>query len=144
MIYEYASLFLLSFGAATVIPVASEPVFAYMIASGGDVSSLVATATIGNWTGGLTTYGLGFTGKWEKVSKIIGIKPEKAEKWRQTIAQKGSWLAVLCWCPVIGDVIALALGLARANPVKVCFFMLAGKFSRYLFIAFTINGFMTG
>jgi membrane protein YqaA with SNARE-associated domain len=142
MIYEYLSLFLISFGAATIIPVASEPVFAYMIASGGNATSLVAAATIGNWTGGLTTYGLGFIGKWEKVSGLFGIKPEKAEKWRQTVAEKGAWMALLCWCPVIGDVIALALGLARANPFQVCIFMLAGKFSRYLFIAYTVKGFM--
>lgn len=141
MILEYLSLFLLSFGAATVIPIGSEPLFTYMLASGGDASSLVAIATMGNWLGGLTTFALGFFGKWERASKMLRIDPEKAEKWREKVADKGSWFAVWCWTPIVGDVIAFALGLARANPLRVCLFMLTGKFLRYLFIALTLEGF---
>lgn len=141
MIPEYLSLFLLSFGAATVIPIGSEPFFTYMLASGGDSSSLVATATIGNWLGGLTTFCMGYFGRWERATKILRIDPEKAEKWREKVAGKGSFFAIWCWTPFVGDIIAFALGLARANPMTVSFFMLSGKFLRYLFIALTVHGF---
>lgn len=141
MIPEYLSLFLLSFGAATVIPIGSEPLFTYMLASGGDSSSLVLTATIGNWLGGLTTFAMGYFGKWERATKILRIDPEKAEKWREKVADKGSFFAIWCWAPFVGDAIAFALGLARANPMTVSVFMLSGKFLRYLFIALTVQGF---
>lgn len=141
MILEYLSLFLLSFGAATVIPIGSEPLFTYMLASGGDASSLVATATIGNWLGGLTTFALGFFGKWERASKLLRIDTVKAEEWRKKVADKGSWFAVWCWTPIVGDVIAFALGLARANPMRVSIFMLTGKFLRYLFLVGVLKGF---
>lgn len=141
MIPEYLSLFLLSFGAATVIPIGSEPLLTYMLASGGDASSLVATATIGNWFGGLTTFALGYFGRWERATKVLRIDPVKAEKWREKVADKGAWFAIWCWTPFVGDIIAFALGLARANPMTVSVFMLTGKFLRYLFIALTYEGF---
>lgn len=130
----------MSFGAATIIPIASEPLLTYMIASGGDAVFLLATATLGNWLGGLTMYGLGFVGKWEAVTKFMRIDPVKAEKWREKVADKGAWFAIWCWTPVVGDVIAFALGLARANPIWVSFFMLIGKFLRYFFITATLRG----
>lgn len=143
MTLGYFSLFLLSFGAATVIPIGSEPLFTYMLASGGDSSSLVATATLGNWLGGLTTFGLGYLGRWERASKLFRIDSEKAEKWREKVAGKGSWFAVWCWTPIVGDIIAFALGLARANPLRVALFMLSGKFLRYVFLAIGIEGIRT-
>lgn len=141
MILEYFSLFLISFGAATVIPIGSEPFLAYMLASGGDASSLVATATMGNWLGGLTTFALGYFGRWERAVKLLRIDPEKAEKWRVRVADKGTWFALWCWTPVVGDLIAFALGLARVNPITVSVLMLTGKFLRFLFIALTVEGY---
>jgi len=37
----------------------------------------------------------------------------------------------MCWLPVIGDPLAVALGFMRAPVLKVMMFMFAGKFFRY-------------
>jgi len=43
-----------------------------------------------------------------------------------------AFASLLCWLPVIGDPLAVALGFMRAPAWKVFVFMFAGKFSRYL------------
>lgn len=134
-IYSYLSLFLVAFGAATVLPMGSEPLFGYLQLSGGNAVMLVLVATVGNWLGGLTTYWLGFLGKWKTLTKYFRVDEAKAEKWRGIIANRGPWFALLCWVPLVGDLIALALGLVRANTFQVAMFMLVGKFLRYALLA---------
>lgn len=138
-IYSYLSLFAVSFGAATVLPMGSEPLFGYLQLAGGDPVVLVLVATLGNWLGGLTTYWLGFLGRWKTLTKYFRVDEAKAEKWRGIIAQRGPWFALLCWVPLVGDLIALALGLVRANTFQVAMFMLVGKFLRYLMMAAIIS-----
>ena len=134
-IFSYLSLFAVSFGAATVIPMGSEPLFGYLMVAGGSPVALVLVATLGNWLGGLTTYWLGFLGKWKILTKYFRVNEAKAEKWRGIIARRGPWFALLCWVPIVGDLIALALGLVRANTLQVALFMLVGKFLRYVLLA---------
>ena len=59
------------------------------------------------------------------------IKPEKAERWRGLVQRYGVWSALLCWLPVIGDPIAIALGLFRTSTWPVLVLMFIGKASRY-------------
>ena len=137
-ILSYLSLFAVSFGAATILPMGSEPLFGYLQMVGGNPVALVLIATLGNWLGGLTTYWLGFLGRWKTLTKYFRVDEAKAEKWRRIISNKGPWFAILCWVPIVGDLIALALGLVRANTFQVAMFMLVGKFLRYLFLALII------
>lgn len=116
----------------------SEPLFGYLVVAGRDATLLVLVASAGNWLGGLTTYGLGFLGKWGTLTRLFRVKPADAERWRKRVTRRGPWFALLCWVPFVGDLIALALGLARARPFPVALFMLVGKFVRYVLLAFII------
>ncbi len=93
--------------------------------------SLWLVASLGNWLGGLSSYGLGRLGDLERIAKLLRADPVKAEAWRTRIEQYGSWAALLCWAPVIGDPIAIALGLGRARFWPVALLMLIGKAARY-------------
>ncbi|MBP6312887.1 MAG: DedA family protein [Flavobacteriales bacterium] len=88
-------------------------------------------ASLGNWLGGLSSYGLGRLGDPVRIAKWLRTDPVKAEAWRSRIEQYGSWAALLCWAPVIGDPIAIALGLGRAHFWPVAMLMLLGKAARY-------------
>jgi len=55
-------LFILSFLAATFIPVGSEWLLTMMILGGFSPTQTVITATLGNYIGGCTTYLIGFYG----------------------------------------------------------------------------------
>ena len=50
---------------------------------------------------------------------------------RARIERYGAWAALLCWLPVIGDPIAIALGLGRSRIWSTALLMLLGKALRY-------------
>lgn len=74
----YFGLFLGSFVAATVVPFSSDVQLVAMLAAGGNVWFCVAVATLGNWLGGLTSYWLGWLGKWEWIEKYIAGQARNA------------------------------------------------------------------
>ena len=75
----YWGLFLGSFLAATIIPFSADVLLIGMLVAGGSPWAVIAIATIGNFLGGLTSYGVGRIGKWEWIIKF-GVKPETLEK----------------------------------------------------------------
>ena len=124
-------LFLGCFLAATVMPFSSDALYiAVLLATKQPVACLV-WGTLGNWLGGVTTYLLGRLARWEWLEKTFKVTKEKLEKQKQYIDKYGVWLALLSWIPVIGDVIALALGFYKSSPVWTIFLLLVGKFARF-------------
>lgn len=130
----YFGLFLASFLSATVVPFSSEAVLAAMIVGGANPWVAISVATAGNWLGGLSSYGLGYLGRWVWMEKYLGVAKDRVEGWKPKIDRYGSFFASLSFLPFIGDVIAVALGYFRANFWLTSFWMLAGKFGRYLSI----------
>lgn len=80
--YGFVGLFAVSFGAATILPVSSELVFASMTGAGFDPVICIWAATAGNWLGGMTTYGLGRLGKTDWLSKYFKISSGRLEQIR--------------------------------------------------------------
>jgi len=132
--WGYLGLFLGSFLAATVLPASSEIFVMGMLIAGAPPLYVLITATAGNWLGSLSTYGIGWLGKWEWIEKWFKISHEKIEKQQAKIAKYGSLLAFLVWVPVVGDVFALALGFYKVNFTRCSIFMLVGKFLRFFII----------
>ena len=129
--WGYLGLFLGAFLAATILPFSSEILVTAMLVAGASPLYVLITATTGNWLGSLSTYGIGWLGKWEWIEKWFKTSHEKIEKQQAKIAKYGSLLAFLVWVPVVGDVFALALGFYKVNFTKCCTFMLIGKFVRF-------------
>ena len=68
-----------------------------------------------------------------KFSTPNKIKP-KVDRW-------GATLAFFCCLPIIGDPLAVGLGLFKTNPVNVAVWILIGKGIRYLVWAYiTFSG----
>lgn len=130
--YGYWGLFLGAFLAATVIPFSSDVLLVALIAAGGDPVITVIAATAGNWLGGLTSFGLGWLGKWEWIEKWFHVDQNKIEQHAEKIAKWGSWLALFTWAPIIGDVMAIGLGFYKVNFKSAALFMLIGKCARYV------------
>ena len=57
------------------------------------------------------------------------------EKARLKVEKYGVLAALLTWLPVIGDVIAIAMGLMRIRPFWTAVLMFLGKAARYLVVA---------
>jgi membrane protein YqaA with SNARE-associated domain len=132
--YGYLGLFLASFLAATILPFSSEVLVALMLTGPYSAAGVIFSATIGNWLGGLSSYGLGYLAKWNWIEKYLRVSKEKVFSFRKRIERYGALLAFLCWLPFVGDVLAVALGVFRTSWQKVFFWMLLGKFLRYLAI----------
>lgn len=130
--WGYLGLFIGSFLAATIIPFSSDVLLVGMLVAGADPVSSVICASIGNWLGGLTSFGLGWLGKWEWIEKIFKISPEKLSRQKAKVDKYGSGLAFFTWLPGVGDVMAIALGFYKTNPKKTAIFMLLGKSARFI------------
>ena len=120
------TLFASSFLAATLLPGGSEAVlFAVLKAHPTLYWPALAAATIGNTVGGMSSYLIG---------RII---PQRGEPKRLApVRQYGSPILLLSWVPIIGDAFCVAAGWLRLNTWTAATFMAAGKFARYLAIAY--------
>ncbi len=128
----YAGLFIASFLSATIIPLSSEIVLTALIALKFDVWTCIVIATLGNFLGGITTYGLGYLGKWEWIEKWFKKTKEDIEKFQHKVAKTGIIAAAFTWLPFVGDLFALALGFLRFKPAPVFIMMFIGRFGRFV------------
>ena len=128
----YLGLFLASFLASTVIPLSSEIVLTGLIAADFDVWTCIIVATFGNFLGGITTYGLGYLGKWEWIEKYFKKSKDDIAKFQHKVQKIGIVAAAFAWLPFIGDLIALSLGFLRFKPIPVFAMMFLGRFARFV------------
>jgi membrane protein YqaA with SNARE-associated domain len=131
--YGYLGLFLASFLAATILPVASEIFLTAMFHYGYEPLACLAVATAGNSMGAWLNYGIGYLGNPNWLRKL-GAKPEKIEQWKVMIQRYGSWMALLCWLPFIGDIIGIGLGFFRVPWLPTFVLITVGKFVRYAIV----------
>ena len=115
----YLGLFIASFLSSTIIPMGSEFILIALIANGFNPYYCILIATIGNTLGGITSYGIGYLGKWEWIEKWFKVTPEKIERHAEKIKRWGPWFALLTWLPGVGDIIAIGLGffVLLFNPI---------------------------
>ena len=130
--YGYIGLFFGAFLAATIIPFSSDVLLVALLTTGANPVTAVVAATLGNWLGGLTSYGLGYLGKWQWIEKWFGVTQEKLERQRAKIQKYGSGLAFFSWLPFVGDLVAIGLGFYRIDFKKSALFMLIGKGARFV------------
>lgn len=127
----YLGLFSMAFGAASLLPMASEPLLVGLQLAGYPLITLWLVATCGNTLGSvlnwwLAHYGLRYRQRpWFPVSEA---QLNRATVWFQ---RYGLWSLLLAWTPILGDALTVAAGLFR---VKLgVFLVLVGlsKGSRY-------------
>lgn len=125
-------LFIGTFLAATILPFSSDALYIAVLATTKDPIGCLIVGTLGNWLGSVLTYWIGWIGKWEWIEKWFKVKPETLSRQKERIDKYGVWLALTCWIPIIGDIIAIALGFYRTRPSMTIFLLLVGKFGRFL------------
>ncbi len=137
--WGYFGLFIAAFLAGSIIPFSSEAVLGLLLIAGYDSWGCVFSATLGNWLGGVTCYYIGYLGKTEWIHTYLKIPEEKLSKMQRFLKGKGSLFGFFVFIPVIGDIMIVALGLLRANPLGTLLSMMVGKFSRYYLVVIGIN-----
>jgi membrane protein YqaA with SNARE-associated domain len=132
----YFSLFLISLGAATILPFGSEPAVVGLLAGGTlPWQGIVLAASLGNVLGSIINWLLGRTfthfqdRRWFPVSRN---NMARAQGWYH---RYGRASLLLSWIPIIGDPLTVAAGVLR-EPLW-SFILLVGiaKTGRYLVLA---------
>lgn len=142
--WGYLGMFLSSFLAATILPFSSELIFSGLLFANSNPFLLLIAAISGNVLGGMSSYYLGWLGDWERIGKYLGLKSEKIKRWEKKIQTHGSIAAFFTWLPVVGDPIAVALGLYKTPVLKTLLWMTVGKGLRYMVIYFSLVGWIEG
>ncbi|MFI3317013.1 MAG: YqaA family protein [Rikenellaceae bacterium] len=130
--WGYWGLFFGSFLASTIAPFSSDALLIAALVAGADVRLVLIYATVGNFLGGLTTYYIGYLGRWEWIERYLHISHQKLERQRTAIQRYGSLIAFMSWLPIVGDVITVALGFYRVNFITSAIFMLIGRALRFV------------
>lgn len=124
---------------ATVIPFSSEALLAGVLLLDYSPWTVILVATLGNTIGGMSCYLLGWLCKWSWIERFLKVKEETLAKASAKVGKYGSFAALLAWLPVIGDVIALALGLMRTRVIPTSVLMFVGKGLRYMVVAWLLS-----
>ena len=130
--WAYWGLFIGSFLASTIIPMSADLLLVGVLSLGGNTWICLIIATIGNWLGGLTSYWLGWLGRWDWLERWLKVNREQLERQKEKIDRYGVWLALFTWLPLVGDLFAIALGFYRVSPKMSALYMLVGRFVRFL------------
>jgi len=128
-----ATLFLVAFGAASVLPMASEPVLIAMLLAG-EVEPvwLVAVASLGNTLGSVLNHVLGrlierFRHRpWFPASEAA---LDRAQSWYR---RWGRWSLLLSWAPVVGDPLTVVAGVMREPLWSFVLLVAIAKTGRYV------------
>ncbi len=131
-VWGYWGLFLGSFLASTVLPFSSDALLIASLVSGGDVYIVVTVATLGNFLGGLTTYYVGYLGRWEWIERYLRVSHEQLERQSKYIQKYGALIALMSWVPILGDVVTVALGFYRVNFITSSIYMFIGRAARFI------------
>ncbi|EQM66297.1 YqaA family protein [Pseudomonas tohonis] len=132
----YASLFLIAFGAATLLPLQSEAVLAGLLLAGGQpLWALLLVATLGNVLGSLVNWVLGRFLADFRHKKWFPVSESAIERAQATYRRYGRWTLLLSWLPVIGDPLTLVAGLMHESPWVFLLLVTLAKAGRYLAVA---------
>jgi membrane protein YqaA with SNARE-associated domain len=136
--HGYPALFLLSFLAATLLPLGSEWLLAALLLKGFDPALSVVLAALGNTLGALTTYGVGLWGGPVLIGRVLRIDEATRLRSERFYARYGAWSLLLSWLPVFGDCLCLVGGLLRVGFGRFCLLIAAGKLARYAGVALLV------
>lgn len=129
------ALFVLSFLAATLVPLGSEWLLAVLLTHGFTAPAVVLVATAGNTLGALTTYAIGLWGGPFLVRRLLRIDPASQQRAERAFNRYGSWVLLFTWVPIVGDPLCLVGGILRMSFWKFLALVALGKLLRYMVVA---------
>lgn len=129
--YGYWGMTIAAFLAGSVFPFSSEAVMVSLQLAGLEPWPLFLSASVGNVAGSMFNYYVGTLGRLEWIEKYLHIRREKVLRVQAWMENRGVWMGTLCFLPIIGSALSVALGYMRANPYKSFIAISIGKTTRY-------------
>lgn len=129
--YGYWGMGFAAFLAGSVFPFSSEAILVTLLLAGLSPWPLMISATIGNVAGSMFNYWIGTFGRLEWIERYLHIPSYKVERAQRWMEDRGAWMGVLCFLPIIGSVLSVTLGYMRSNPWISLVAIFIGKVVRY-------------
>ena len=131
----HLSLLLISFLAATILPLSSELALASLLKTNEYNSFvLIGTASLGNILGSVFNWLLGFYLFKYINKKWFPFKENQIIAASKRFQKFGIWSLLFVWVPIIGDPLTFVAGILRVNFLLFLALVTIGKISRYLFV----------
>jgi membrane protein YqaA with SNARE-associated domain len=123
-------LFLMTFIAATLVPLASEAVVIAYLYLNYSPLEVFFIATAGNTLGSYVNYWIGLLGN-PKWLLRFGVSELKLASFEQRVKKYGHWTGFLSWLPFVGDPLTVAMGFFRTKMWPSFIVILVSKALRY-------------
>ncbi len=139
ILISYLQLLIISFLAATILPLSSELVLSTMLLTDSfDKYLLLVVASFGNIFGSSVNWYLGKKILIFKDRKWFPVNEKQIAKSEMYFKKYGIWSLLLAWVPIIGDPLTVIAGILRVNFFTFLLLVSLSKTSRYIFLIFII------
>ncbi len=139
ILISYFQLLIISFLAATILPLSSELVLSTMLLTDSfDKYLLLVVASFGNIFGSSVNWYLGKKILIFKDKKWFPVNEKQIAKSEMYFKKYGIWSLLLAWVPVIGDPLTVIAGILKINFFTFLLLVSISKTSRYIFLIFII------
>ena len=139
ILISYFQLLIISFLAATILPLSSELVVSTMLLTDSfDKYLLLVVASFGNIFGSSVNWYLGKKILIFKDKKWFPVNEKQIAKSEMYFKKYGIWSLLLAWVPVIGDPLTVIAGILKINFFTFLLLVSISKTSRYIFLIFII------
>ena len=139
ILISYFQLLIISFLAATILPLSSELVLSTMLLTESfDKYLLLVVASFGNIFGSSVNWYLGKKILIFKDKKWFPVNEKQIAKSEMYFKKYGIWSLLLAWVPIIGDPLTVIAGILRVNFLTFLLLVSISKTSRYIFLIFII------
>ena len=139
ILISYFQLFIISFLAATILPLSSELVLSTMLLTDSfNKYLLLVVASFGNILGSSVNWYLGKKILIFKDKKWFPANERQIAKGEIYFKKYGIWSLLLAWVPIIGDPLTIVAGILRVKFFTFLLLVSISKISRYIFLIFII------
>jgi membrane protein YqaA with SNARE-associated domain len=136
----YGALFVVAFGAATLLPLQSEALLTGLLMADYAPALLVAVASVGNVLGSTVNWGLGRQVERFRHRRWFPANQAQLDRARGWYQRYGKWSLLLSWVPVIGDALTVVAGVMREPLSTFLVLVTIAKVGRYIALATVVLG----
>jgi membrane protein YqaA with SNARE-associated domain len=130
---SYFGLFIAALGAATILPMQSEPVLVGLLLTGKfSIPVLLAVASVGNTLGSVVNWFLGRGVERFRDRRWFPVGEEALERSSRWYQKYGKWALLLSWMPLFGDALTVVAGVLREPLLPFTILVFIAKTGRYV------------
>ena len=131
----YINLFIISFLAATILPLSSEITLAgLMVAQSYNNFILLLAASVGNILGSSFNWVLGIYSRKFESKKWFPFNQNQMQRSSKWFLKYGKWSLLFAWLPVVGDPLTFIAGTMQTRFLSFLVLVTIGKVARYIII----------